>query len=502
VANHLPRGRADVALVAATISIIDLEAAEVVKELQLPNGSGSLNDLRISPDGKYAAVAHTISRFHRPASSVRRGWMNINALSIIDINTMALYNTVILDDLDSGAANPCGVAWTPDGATVLVTHSGTHEVSFIDFHMVLDQLPNLAATPPSKDLAPYETYLQKAEAAESIPFLMASHPRIKLPATDLGPRAVIVAGHSAYVANYFSETLTAIDLASPDHKVESILLTSQPEIGLKRKPRNREDVLAQMRPERRGEFYFHDASICDQGWQSCSSCHPDGRADGLNWDLLNDGFDNPKNTKSLLLAHRTPPCMWLGVRETAESAVRSGIRNILFTKQPEHVAADIDAYLKSLKPIPSPYLVYPHTNDSVRIEASLSLLTDPAGVSADKKKQLTTERPPSKSGLSVPAKRGAIAFTRAGCAGCHPPPLFTNRRQYDVGTRGPFDKPVDKFDTPTLIELWRTAPYLHDGSAITVREIMTTRNPHDAHGTTSILTSEEIDDLCAYVLSL
>ena len=49
---------------------------------------------------------------------------------------------------------------------------------------------------------------------------------------------------------------------------------------------------------RRGEFYFHNATICLEGWQSCSSCHPDGRADGLNWDLLNDGYDNPKNTRA------------------------------------------------------------------------------------------------------------------------------------------------------------------------------------------------------------
>ncbi len=44
-----------------------------------------------------------------------------------------------------------------------------------------------------------------------------------------------------------------------------------------------------MTQERKGEFYFHDAGICYQGWQSCASCHPgEGRSDALNWDLLND----------------------------------------------------------------------------------------------------------------------------------------------------------------------------------------------------------------------
>ena len=51
-------------------------------------------------------------------------------------------------------------------------------------------------------------------------------------------------------------------------------------------------------------------------------------------------------------------------------------------------------------------------------------------------------------------------------------------------------------------EIWRTAPYLHDGSAATLREVVTNRNSHDQHGKTSNLTAQEIDDLCVYLLSL
>ena len=57
-------------------------------------------------------------------------------------------------------------------------------------------------------------------------------------------------------------------------------------------------------------------------------------------------------------------------------------------------------------------------------------------------------------------------------------------------------------DTPTLIEIWRTAPYLHDGSAGTLGDVLTTANPHDRHGKTSHLRSAQIDDLVAYLLSL
>ena len=51
-----------------------------------------------------------------------------------------------------------------------------------------------------------------------------------------------------------------------------------------------------MTEQRKGELYFRDARLCFQQWLSCATCHPDGRTDGLNWDLLNDGLGNPKDT--------------------------------------------------------------------------------------------------------------------------------------------------------------------------------------------------------------
>ena len=43
-----------------------------------------------------------------------------------------LINTVSLDDVDLGAADPWGVATTADGKWICVTHAGTHELSLID----------------------------------------------------------------------------------------------------------------------------------------------------------------------------------------------------------------------------------------------------------------------------------------------------------------------------------------------------------------------------------
>lgn len=442
VANHLPTGRADKDYVAAVVSVIDVAKGQVVKELHLPNGSTDLNDIRISPDGKYAVLTHIIGNFNAATYEVQSGWINVNAITIIDLGIMEAVRTLLLDSRNSGAANPWGIAWSFDNTKVVVTHAGTHEVSVINFPALIAGL----TTNPDSVIADLS---RQPGLDEGLFLLTGARVRVRLPQGDLGPRAVTIISNMAYVANYFSDTLSAIDLKTPHGEIESIPLGPKVEMSAARK----------------GEFYFNDATICLEGWQSCASCHPgDARADSLNWDLLNDGLGNPKNTKSLLLAHKTPPAMSLGVRTNAEAAVRAGIRYILFTEQPETVADSIDEYLKSLKPVPSPYLVH--------------------------------------GKLSSAAKRGEKVFQRAGCAECHVSGLFTDLQHYNVGTNRTFDKPTDKFYIPTLVEVWRTAPYLHDGSAATMGDVVTTCNLHDEHGETSKLSNQEINDLCEYVLSL
>jgi YVTN family beta-propeller protein len=450
VANQLPASRADVEIVTAVVSVIDLSVRKVVKELQLPNGSGSLKDIRVSPDGKYAVVTHLVSSFNRLTTKVQFGWMNANAMTIIDLAPMKIRSTMLLDEPNRGAANPWGAAWSADGQWLAIAHAGTHEVSLINFSMLLTNLTDASGT-YLKTAKPVLTYISHYEGFDpGPPFLTGARERIKLPEGNLGPRALTFVNRKIYVADYFSDSVSVIDLETPEHKVESIPLGSKTEMSAARK----------------GEFYFHDATICLQGWQSCSSCHPgDARVDGFNWDLLNDGIGNPKNVRSLLLAHKTPPAMFLGVRTNAETAVRAGIKFILFTKQSEEVPAAIDEYLKSLKPVSSPYLM--------------------------------------RGNLSPVAKRGEKIFQgAAGCAECHVPGLFTDLHPHDVGTRRTFDGPTDKFYTPTLIEVWRTAPYLHDGSAATIRDVLTTRNSEGEHGDVAGLSEQEIDDLCEYVLSL
>jgi cytochrome c peroxidase len=155
-----------------------------------------------------------------------------------------------------------------------------------------------------------------------------------------------------------------------------------------------------------------------------------------------------------------------GVRPSAEAAVRAGMAHILFSDFSEADARSIDAYLRSLEPVRSPFL-------------------DTEGDSA------------------AAVRRGRLLFERpdVGCARCHPSPLFTDRKQHDVGTSGPRDQRI-RFDTPTLVEVWRTAPYLHDGRFATLRELLFDGKHGNRSGGLDRLTESEREDLLRYVLSL
>jgi hypothetical protein len=365
------------------------------------------------------------------------------------------------------------VAVTADGKHILVTHAGTHELSVIDAQGLLDKLQGMPKdTEEAKAQGRYDTQevygsTTVVDVPNDLTFLVDLRERIPLQTRGpgrlagdespmiRGPRGFALIGLKIIIAVHFSDLLAVVDLADKSYdRVQVVRLNPEVEMTAER-----------MAAERRGEMYFHDALLCFQAWQSCSSCHPDARVDGLNWDLMNDGFGNPKNARSMLLAHQTPPAMSSGIRPTAEEAVRSGIRHILFAVHPEAVALAIDAYLKALKPVPSPHLV-------------------------DGK-------------LSGAAGRGRMLFfsEKVGCAKCHPEPLYTDLKKHDVGSRGRYDR-QNEFDTPTMIEVWRTAPYMHDGHYPTVRELLRDGKHGSDDNDVEGLADEELDDLVEFVLSL
>jgi hypothetical protein len=388
-------------------------------------------------DGKYLYAVHLLSRYNVPVTQLDRGWVNTNALSIIDMTNNSLYATVLLDDVDYGAANPHGICAGGD-SLLYITIAGAQELIVLNLNGLHDHLSALFLG-SKKD-----AYIRnKDDLSASLSFVAPYKQRIKLKGRS--PRAVVLSKGSALVSSRFSTFLEQIFDKTAAHKL--LMLGNEPAPN----------------SARRGELAFCDASICYQQWQSCISCHPDGRADGLNWDQQNDGLGNPKNTKSLLFSHVTPPCMITGIRASASLAVRNGILHTLQTRQPEALAVDMDEYLKTMPVVKSPFIKEYKQKDA--------------------------------------KQKGKKLFAQAGCMKCHSGQYYTDLTKYDVGT-GDGDDKGRLFDTPSLREVWRTAPYLYDGRAATLKEVFAKYNSEDRHGVTQNLSEKELDALILYVNTL
>jgi cytochrome c peroxidase len=114
-----------------------------------------------------------------------------------------------------------------------------------------------------------------------------------------------------------------------------------------------------------------------------------------------------------------------------------------------------------------------------------------------------------------PAARGEYLARAADCVACHSGPNFTDNGFHNIGLPSSDEGRVaiskslgDKgaFKTPTLREIAKTAPYMHDGSLKTIEEVIAhyvkggTPNPQlDEELFPLKLSPEEISDLITFL---
>lgn len=210
----------------------------------------------------------------------------------------------------------------------------------------------------------------------------------------------------------------------------------------------------------RGRRLFHSAvdprvTSPQLGGLSCSSCHPEGGTDGLTWRFHDDtrpgSAPRSRNTPSLWGVHETSPYHWDGIAQSLPAFNTGMITTMGGSGLSPTDLADVDAYLATL-------------------------------------------RQPDLSGPDTQAEHGKDLFEgKAGCAGCHAAPLFTDRSMHGlrVGLM---------LDTPSLRGLAATPPYLHNGSARTLREVFSGIDVD--HDLRRVLTEAELDALEAYLKTL
>ena len=239
----------------------------------------------------------------------------------------------------------------------------------------------------------------------------------------------------------------------------------------------------------RGKVLFYSAlqPMVGRRWISCSSCHPDGQPDGRTWQNP-EGLRNTQSLRGLAWTH---PVHWSADRDEVQDFEHT-IRGPLMQGR----GLINGAVHESLGP--------PNKGLSSDLDALAAYTTS----------HTFTLSPHARRGLSDLAKQGEELFhgERTRCADCHVGPFYTDSTprlpsdivRHDVGTG--HDDPSEvlgtAYDTPSLLGLYRTAPYLHDGKAATLREVLTTNNRGDQHGATSHLSEAQIDALVAFLRSL
>jgi YVTN family beta-propeller protein len=427
VANMIPDGISTDTTMTCKLCFISTSSGGIEKTIKLPIGSHSTMNICLSPDKKYAFIPHLIGRVNLPAVTLEQGWVHSNNLAIIDMEKKELFNDIELDDNVNGYANPWSAACTDDSKWLCVAHAGYDAVTVIDMPALFTKLSG------------------KGDVSHEFTFIRELKKTVNVQVRS--PRSIVTIGSKAYLTGYFSHSINIIDLIAASSSVVSYPLAPEKKLTT----------------ERKGESYFCDANLCVGHWQSCHSCHPFTRPDGLNWILSDSYLSSPKNVKSLLMTFQTPPTNWSCKRDNAFESVRSGIRLELQVEPDAEISTALDTFLIRLKPVPSPKLV--------------------------------------KGTLSESAQKGKLIYlnaAKADCIHCHPAPLFTSLNKANAGTIDDYDPTLD-WDTPSLIECWRTSPYNHIGSHETI-EINLKQTGHSRN--VNSLSKEDFENLVQYILSL
>ena len=423
VVNQLPAVSALEENVSSEISVINTSSDVVTNNIRLVNGTTSLKDAVVSSNGKYLYVTCVVARYLYPTTQVQYGWINTNAVAIIDVQSLTHYATVLLDEETIGAPNPWGI--TVQNGKIVVALSGSQEIMVINENKMLNSLASL-------------TDKERAEVVNQFAFLQDNRERFDL--SGRGARAVFGLEGKVYVASFYDAVVEVLNVSNNSLTVLSA--GSQKEL----------DAV------RYGDIMWHDGTLGYQSFQSCSTCHVDGRTDGLNWDEPFDDIGNPKQTQTMLYTHRMPPVTVVGASPSAEDNVVGSIEGTHHIKLKKEQYAYVDEYLKSLTPVTSPYL--------------------------------------NRDGsLTESAKRGKILFSEYGCIQCHSGPNFTDLHSYLSPALEYDDSWEDReMFVPSLVESWRTAPYTFNGYAYSMVDAVKIYAKN--------ISDKDAEDLANYVLSI
>ena len=232
-----------------------------------------------------------------------------------------------------------------------------------------------------------------------------------------------------------------------------------------------------------GRRLFHDRRLSRTGSLACATCHEPGRAftNGVRAARGVSGAPGTRNVPTLVNRAWGSSFFWDGRAGTLEQQALGPILH------PDELGSTPDAVLALVR---SPR----YLRDFRRAFGGEPSLFDVAASLASYVRTIVAGDSPydrfvagDGGALSAAARRGFVLFrTRARCTTCHAGPLLSDEEFHNTGvawragavgdegrylvTRSPADRGA--FKTPTLREVGRTAPYMHDGSLATLETVV------------------------------
>jgi DNA-binding beta-propeller fold protein YncE len=383
-----------------------------------------------------------------PITQVKDGWVMSTGLAVSQADGEV--TQIPLDEANAYFSDPSGIVASPDGKRAYVASGGADVVTVLDLDRLGEWLTQADAAARSDAIL---------NMALSCRYVVARIP------TGCNPRHLALSpdGRRLFVAERLDDGVLVVDTTNLK-PIGRIVLGDG----------GRND------PIRQGERVFTRARYTFQGQFSCRSCHPDGRVDGLSYDFDGSGIgDSLLDNRSLCGVAGTAPFKWNGKNPTLQFQDGPRFARVLMRTDPIP-AAQLDELATFLEHLPPTRTV------------PWSRVGQPLTPAEERGRKLffAAQRP---DGIPIP-----LALR---CQTCHRPPIFTDRLLRSVGTKAARDA-SGMFDTPHLIGIGASAPYLHDGRARTLEEIWTTYQKDDLHGVSSYWSKEQLNDLVEYLKTL
>lgn len=289
-----------------------------------------------------------------------------------------------------------------------------------------------------------------------------------------------------------------------------------------------EDLPEPPTPERvrLGRWLFYDARLSADGAVSCATCHQPGLAFSEP-TAVSTGVHGQRGTRKappiLNLAWAPlPHFFWDGRAESLEAQALGPIGNPvemgLSEQQLVRVVEGIPAY--------APYFARAFGDERISAARVVSAIADYERTRMAGNSAWDRWRAGEADAVGPEAKKGHdLFFGRAACNTCHLGESLTDakfhnvgvgwdqttRRFRDAGRQVVTQQDVDlgAFKTPTLRDVSRHAPYMHDGSVPTLREAVElyslggTKNPYLSAKIFPLgLTGQEVEALVSFLKAL